>query len=776
MAAGSIKGITVEIGGDTVGLQKALADVNTQSKSLYGELKQVDRMLQLDPGNVTLLAQRTQILNQQVETTGEKLTRLRSVYAQVEAQFNRGDLGEQQWRRFQREVVTTETRLQGFQRELQLTESSAREHGAKIGDALKAGLGAAVAGAGIKEVIGKAMELADTKTTIEVSMDVPKESQQNVLNAVNTIKAYGVDGEAALAGVRRQWQLNGNQSDEVNAKVVKYAGVIAKSYADIDFNELIDQTNKMAAGMGISQEQALGLTNSLLKVGFPPDQIDMISEYGSQLHRAGFTAEQIQGIMAKGVNTKNWSIDNLLDGLKEGRVRMAEFGQGVDKTTGGLLKSAGIGQQKFQEWGKAVAAGGAGGQQAMLEVGKALDGVGDASVRNALGVKIFGTMFEDSGDAITKSLAGGAEAAGKLDEGVKGVAASATTIDASPTVAFNTAMADMQTKLQPILTTLAQIVAKMAEWVANNPNLAATLTTIGVVIGIVSGALAVLTPIFTAIVGLMGAFGVEVTIASAPLWIIIGIIAAVIAIGVLLYKNWDTIRFKLSAFVADIKVQFEAFKAAAETKMNQAKEKITSTWNSVMSFFRGIDLGKIGRDLISGLVNGISGMTGALKRKAHEIANGLPQWMKDVLHISSPSEVMEKIGEQTGQGFINGLSNSIRKVNMTAVDMANTVINKLTEQFNDKDNALGRYFEAIQEDGDWMNDWLTHMPGKVAALAEEMGKILAPNLKGTMHTDPNAAPTNARNISVQINSPKALDAREATKELNRFMNQVSMMW
>ena len=68
-------------------------------------------MLQLDPGNVTLLAQRTQILNQQVETTGEKLTRLRSVYAQVEAQFNRGDLSEQQWRRFQCEVYNR-TRLQ----------------------------------------------------------------------------------------------------------------------------------------------------------------------------------------------------------------------------------------------------------------------------------------------------------------------------------------------------------------------------------------------------------------------------------------------------------------------------------------------------------------------------------------------------------------------------------------------------------------------------------------------------------------------------------------
>ena len=482
--------------------------------------------------------------------------------------------------------------------------------------------------------------------------------------------------------------------------------------------------------------------------------------------------------MAKGVNTKDWSIDNLLDGLKEGRVRMAEFGQGVDKTTGGLLKSAGIGQQKFQEWGKAIAAGGAGGQQAMLEVGKALDGVGDASVRNALGVKIFGTMFEDSGDAITKSLAGGAEAAGKLDEGVKGGAASATTIDASPTVAFSKAMSDLQTQLQPVLKMIADVVSKLAEWIANNPTLAATLTAVAVTIGIITGALVVLAPVLTAIVGLAGTLGVEIGVIAAPILIAIAVIGALIAIGVLLYQNWDTIRFKVSALVADIKVQFEAFKASAETKMNQAKEKITDAWNKVMNFFKGIDLGKIGHDLINGLVNGISGMTGALKRKAHEIANGLPQWMKDVLHISSPSEVMEKIGEQTGQGFINGLANSINGIHNGAVDMANAVIEKLRPMFmDDPHNALVQYFEAIQEDGDWLNDWLTYMPKKVHDLAWQIGQVIAPQLEGTKNWSPtNTAFSTAKNLKVEINSPKALDSRESAKELNRVMNKISMIW
>lgn len=56
-------------------------------------------------------------------------------------------------------------------------------------------------------------------------------------------------------------------------------------------------------------------------MGFPPEQLDIIAEYGGQLTRAGYTAEEVQAIMALGVDTGTWNIDNLLDGLKEGRIK-----------------------------------------------------------------------------------------------------------------------------------------------------------------------------------------------------------------------------------------------------------------------------------------------------------------------------------------------------------------------------------------------------------------------------------------------------------------------
>ena len=85
--AGNIKGITIEIGGDTQPLQNALKGVNKQAAESTKELKQIDKALKFDTGNVTLLTQKQEVLAKQVETTKEKLTTLRQAQAQVEAQF-----------------------------------------------------------------------------------------------------------------------------------------------------------------------------------------------------------------------------------------------------------------------------------------------------------------------------------------------------------------------------------------------------------------------------------------------------------------------------------------------------------------------------------------------------------------------------------------------------------------------------------------------------------------------------------------------------------------
>ena len=98
MAKNNIKGITVEIGGDTVGLQKALADVNKKSNQLNSELREVERSLKLDPTSTILLAQKQQILAEQVRNTSAKLQTLKSVQSQVEQQYKSGNIGAEAYR------------------------------------------------------------------------------------------------------------------------------------------------------------------------------------------------------------------------------------------------------------------------------------------------------------------------------------------------------------------------------------------------------------------------------------------------------------------------------------------------------------------------------------------------------------------------------------------------------------------------------------------------------------------------------------------------------
>lgn len=109
--ANNIKGITIEIGGDTTELQNALNGVNEDLKSTKNELKEVKKGLKLDPKNTELLAQKQQLLTKAVGETKDKLDVLKTAEAQVEQQFKNGEASEEQYRAIKREVIATEAEL-----------------------------------------------------------------------------------------------------------------------------------------------------------------------------------------------------------------------------------------------------------------------------------------------------------------------------------------------------------------------------------------------------------------------------------------------------------------------------------------------------------------------------------------------------------------------------------------------------------------------------------------------------------------------------------------
>lgn len=109
--ADRIKGITIEIGGDTTGLSKALAGINKEISNTQRQLKDVERLLKLDPGNVTLLEQKQRLLADSVEQTKQKLDSLKNAEKQVQQQFAQGKVSQAQYDALQREIVATEADL-----------------------------------------------------------------------------------------------------------------------------------------------------------------------------------------------------------------------------------------------------------------------------------------------------------------------------------------------------------------------------------------------------------------------------------------------------------------------------------------------------------------------------------------------------------------------------------------------------------------------------------------------------------------------------------------
>ena len=122
--ANRIKGITVEIGGDTTGLDKALKSVNTSIKSTQSALKDVNRLLKLAPSNTELLSQKQRLLKDAIAATKEKLDSLKVAQEQAKQQLENGELGQDKYDALQREIVETEEELRRLQQEAATTNTA----------------------------------------------------------------------------------------------------------------------------------------------------------------------------------------------------------------------------------------------------------------------------------------------------------------------------------------------------------------------------------------------------------------------------------------------------------------------------------------------------------------------------------------------------------------------------------------------------------------------------------------------------------------------------
>lgn len=129
MASKALRGLTIEIGAETTELNKALDKVDKQAKSLTSELGQINRALKLDPTNTELLAQKQKVLTDAISNTRDKLDTLKAAEKQVQEQFERGEVSQEQVRALRREIIETEGKLNKYEKAAKETADAVEELG-----------------------------------------------------------------------------------------------------------------------------------------------------------------------------------------------------------------------------------------------------------------------------------------------------------------------------------------------------------------------------------------------------------------------------------------------------------------------------------------------------------------------------------------------------------------------------------------------------------------------------------------------------------------------
>lgn len=335
--ADRIKGITIEIGGDTTGLSKALAGINKEISNTQRQLKDVERLLKLDPGNVTLLEQKQRLLADSVEQTKQKLDSLKNAEKQVQQQFAQGKVSQAQYDALQREIVATEADLRKAEKAAsslqdEIAQSKGESALKQLGDA------ASETASKVKKIDEKPIE--DVEDAAKDADDALEEAGDSASSFADHLKAdvlvEGIKG--IVSGIK---DLN-----EETKEYRKIMGTLETSSeaAGYSAEETSEAFSQLYGALGDDQSAATTTAN-LQAIGASQKDINSLissavgawAKYGDSIPIDGL-AESINETIRAGQVTGTFA-DVLNWGSKEG------------ETFGVMLKEN---TEENEEWNKAV--------------------------------------------------------------------------------------------------------------------------------------------------------------------------------------------------------------------------------------------------------------------------------------------------------------------------------------------------------------------------------------------------------------------------------------
>lgn len=552
--AKKISGITIAIGADTTGVTNGLKDIGKQSNSVNSELRDVERLLKLNPSNVELVAQKQQLLSKQVELTTKKLDGLKGAQADVERQFSNGDIGEEQYRAFQREVVATEGRLDHYKQSLKDVESSSGEAGNatkglggkfdELGDSVE-DVGEAVKGGVLMEAADQLSQIGDKIVEIgDKAKDFALETDASYGKLYATTNLSGQALED-LKGVAQDVFKSG-VTDSID-EATEATAIMKQGFKDLDDTSLakltsqvislsqrtgtdvqenVTGTTQLMNAFGLDSQKAFDLVADGYKNGLNSsgDFMDTLNEYAPLFQQAGFSAQDMLSIMKNGLSNGAMNTDKVADAVKELQIRL---GDGSFEANMGIFSEAT--QNSFKQWqeGKATVA------DVAQSIQKDLNKMSPEDKQKALSA--LSSQFEDLGTKAGGSLFNiGKEfdnVNGKLDEAAQKTASQE----------WQGALNEMQAALLPIgtdilnaLLPVLQILGELAQWFSNLPGPVKTFVeSFGGILAIVT----LLSPVIAGIVALFALFGSTVGVVMAVIVAVIAVIAGIITA----IKNWGAI-------------------------------------------------------------------------------------------------------------------------------------------------------------------------------------------------------------------------------------------
>ena len=587
--ASRIAGITIQIGGDTTKLQSSLKGVDKSLRQTQLALKDVNKLLKFNPGNTELLVQKQRNLKKAVDDTKERLRELKKTAENVTPD----DIGQDKYDALQREIIETENKLEGLEKEYKDFGSVGLQKISAVGKKMQE-LGGKIKGVGtnlskyvtapIVALGGASMaawnEVDDALDTVTkktgASGDALKEMQDQVRDIATSMPTTFEDAGVAVGEVNTRFGLTGDALQDLSEDFIKFAKV-----NDTDVNNSIDTIQSAMAAFNTETDKASGV-------------LDLFTAAGQQ------TGVPIESL-AEAVKKNAVALQDMGLGLEDSVMFLAQLDKsGVDSTTvlAGLKKAF----QNAAKQGKPM-------NEALSELQDNMKNASSDAEAAQYATELFGTR---AGAAIAEYVRNGQldfESLGVSMEEYAGTVSNTYEETQDPIDELTTAMNQMKDlgyeigeAAAPIiveaLTVLKDVISDLkAKWDELTPaqqDMVVKFALVAAAVGPVLVVVGQLVSIIGAVAAAAPVMGAALAALTGPGAIVIGIIAAVIAIGVLLGQHWDEVcawannlkekvsgaisemRQRVSDSIERVKAYFSEMKNKVSNIMSQVKQDISN--------------------------------------------------------------------------------------------------------------------------------------------------------------------------------------------------------